>query len=214
MQARRWILVLGCVVAVVFLVTILVRMRHQRTLSEIGTAALEWIEEGDAGSLMGYVREKERLDGNLSEDALKALLERVVRPAMRGFQRDGMPSVERTMDGELVSCEYRHPDGRWLVLTLSVVDTEDGPQFESLAFDLVTAALRANWPADPRSRPPAVSGPSAYAQVAPQLLPILKALPIRGLLVRLPSGVKFQTWEEHVEYWRHLSALTEQGSSS
>lgn len=214
MQVRRSLLVVAAVVAVAFAIVTYVRLANRpEPLREAGLKALRSIVSGDARTLMRYVNEQERGEGNVNEETLQALLERLFRPSIEGFVAEGGPEVQEMVTGLLLVQQFVHSDGRTVTLNLTIVESIDGPVLERCVFDILQASLAASWPPEPERRPPAVHGIAATLRSAREALPTLNALPMRGMIVPLSDrGLTFQTWDEYISHLERLDGLVKAGS--
>lgn len=200
-MVSRPIAITGVVVFVVFAAVMVYRLLFPaETLEEAAVRCMDALERGDAALLLRYVTEEERRVTSLDESKLDSFLRRFYQPRMAGFQRSGEDELNR-LDSTLrlyLDRTYAHPDGRKVVVSVAVTATDDGPKLEHLTQDILFAGLRAEWPTDPKQRPPALPGLVVSYEPMKNAMTVLEALPLQGYAVRDPDAgtMRLQTWRE------------------
>jgi hypothetical protein len=213
---RRPIAIAGVVVFVVFAAVMAYRMLvRTETLETVAVKCMDALEKGDLATLLRYVTAEEMRATSLDATKLDSFLRRFYQPRLAGFQKKGEDHLDR-LDSTLrvyLDRTYVHPDGREVVVSVAVIATEDGPKLEHLTEDILFAGLRADWPTDPKQRPPALPGLVVSYEPMKDALTVLEALPLQGYALWDDDGtVRLQTWRELLAKMERTKELVAQGA--
>ncbi|MER3414234.1 MAG: hypothetical protein C4341_08390, partial [Armatimonadota bacterium] len=213
----RPIAIAGVVVFVLFAGVVAYRLLFRvETLEEAALKCMDALERGDAASLLRYVTEEEKQVTGLDESKLDAFLRRFYQPRMEGFKATGDEADLLDYTQRLyLDRTYVHPDGRVVVVSVAVTATDNGPKLERLITDILFSGLAADWPRDPKQRPPAVPGMVASYEPMKDALTVLEALPLQGfgILDEVAGTMRLCRWREELGSMERAKALVAQSQS-
>lgn len=185
------------------IVAVCVAMKPE-TREGAGRRLVDCTLDGDAPCLLRYMTVDERETLQLGESNVKSFLNRVVLPNLRGFSKDGPPSIESTSAAGTVYQKLRNPDGRITLLTFPVIQGPEGPRVCGMIVGLLVAAYTARWPVG-KAYPMGRDKAAFWGQSTEDLMSDLQACGVGGVLLGVPPTEKHYTWAEYREYLRARS---------
>lgn len=159
-----------------------------------GDRALSAILESDYRTLYRLGLEHEKAQVGWTETSVKAVLEKIVAPALKGASKVGSAEATVTGNGTQVGMmqELMLPDGRRRAITATVVETERGPRFYLCG--LLLKAWNLSF-IDERKRLKSQDALTARLSGIKRDKKFLLSIGVGGLAGRAP-GQPFRTWQE------------------